>query len=219
MSAAARIFHKMWHFLYHLCNFKYFSRPVNCHFWVVKRRALYKCHSLTDYSEPLITYSDELSFEPGIIFDCIKAGELATRLVDHTMVHVWVLGGRVVAPDDHILHMGGRNATAHRHLQDRSIKGKKSKFRFQDLLRQKWQQQVCESNCLKVQVWIEMKYKSESKGAHLRASSVVVQTGEAGEVLFGDGGSRLGCNQTVGVGRVSHNQHLKTHTHTKTELI
>lgn len=59
-----------------------------------------------------------------------------------------------------------------------------------------------------------MKYKSESKGAHLRASSVVVQTGEAGEVLFGDGGSRLGCNQTVGVGRISHNQHLKTHTHT-----
>lgn len=98
-------------------------------------------------------------------------------------------------------------------------KRKKSKFRFQDLLRQKWQQQVCESNCLKVQVWIEMKYKSESKGAHLRASSVVVQTGEAGEVLFGDGGSRLGCNQTVGVGRISHNQHLKTHTHTKTELI
>lgn len=123
---SSKNFHKMWHFLYHLCNFKYFSRPVNCHFWVVKRRALYKCHSLTDYSEPLITYSDELSFEPGIIFDCIKAGELATRLVDHTMVHIWVLGGRVVAPDDHILHMGGRNATAHRHLQDRSIKGKKA---------------------------------------------------------------------------------------------
>lgn len=46
---------------------------------------------------------------------------------------------------------------------------------------------------------------------NLRASPVVVQTGEAGEVLFGDGGSRLGCNQTVGVGRVSYNQNLKIH--------
>lgn len=44
---------------------------------------------------------------------------------------------------------------------------------------------------------------------HLRASPVVVQTCEAGEVLFRDGGSTLGCNQTVGVGRISYNQHLK----------
>ena len=44
---------------------------------------------------------------------------------------------------------------------------------------------------------------------HLGASSVVVQTGEAGEVLLGDGGSRLCCNQTVGVGWVSYNQNLR----------
>lgn len=53
------------------------------------------------------------------------------------------------------------------------------------------------------------------KERHLRASPVVVQTGEAGEVLFGNGGSRLGSNETVGVGRVPHDQHL-THTHTDT---
>lgn len=53
---------------------------------------------------------------------------------------------------------------------------------------------------------------------HLRASPVVVQTGEAGEVLLGDGGSRLGCYQTVGVGGVSYNKHLQrtsTRTHWK----
>lgn len=49
---------------------------------------------------------------------------------------------------------------------------------------------------------------------HLRASPVVVQTCEAGEVLFRDGGSTLGCNQTVGVGRISYNQHLKKKTKT-----
>lgn len=55
----------------------------------------------------------------------------------------------------------------------------------------------------------------EVRGPYLRASPVVVQTGEAGKVLFGDRGSRLGCNQTVGVGRVSHNQHLNTQTNLK----
>lgn len=78
-------------------------------------------HSKIDYSESL-THSNEISFKPGIILDGIKAGKFTTRHVDQAVMHVWVLGGRVVAPDDHILHMGGRNATAHRHLQDRSIK-------------------------------------------------------------------------------------------------
>ena len=50
----------------------------------------------------------------------------------------------------------------------------------------------------------------------LGAGPVVVQTGEAGEVLFRDGRSRLCSDQTVSVGRVPHNQHLgteKTHAY------
>lgn len=50
--------------------------------------------------------------------------------------------------------------------------------------------------------------------SHLRASSVVVQTGEAGEVLFRDRRSRFGGNQAVGVGRVPHDQDLKDTQHT-----
>lgn len=53
--------------------------------------------------------------------------------------------------------------------------------------------------------------KGVKKTTHLRASPVVIQTGETGEVCFRDGRSRLGCNQTVGVGRVSNHKHLKTH--------
>ncbi len=82
-------------------------------------------HSKIDCIKLSLTHSDEISFKPDIILDCIKAGELAPRHVDHAVMHVWVLGGRVVAPDDHILHVGGRNAAAHRHLQDRSIKDRK----------------------------------------------------------------------------------------------
>lgn len=40
----------------------------------------------------------------------------------------------------------------------------------------------------------------------------MVQAGQAGEVLFGDGWSRLGGDQTVGVGRVSDHQNLDTTT-------
>lgn len=60
-----------------------------------------------------------------------------------------------------------------------------------------------------------MQKGSQETQTNLRASPVVVQTGEAREVLFGDGGSGLGRNQTVGVGRVSHNQNLKRHEHIK----
>lgn len=45
--------------------------------------------------------------------------------------------------------------------------------------------------------------------AYLGAGSVVVQSGQAGEVLFGDGWSRLGGDQTVGVRWVSNHQDLK----------
>lgn len=65
------------------------------------------------------THRNEIAFEPSIIFDGIKAGELTTRHVDHAVVHIWILGGWVVSPDDHIPHMSGRNTTAHRHLKDR----------------------------------------------------------------------------------------------------
>lgn len=44
---------------------------------------------------------------------------------------------------------------------------------------------------------------------YLGAGSVVVQSGQTGEVLFGDGWSRLGGDQTVGVRRVSNHQDLK----------
>ena len=37
----------------------------------------------------------------------------------------------------------------------------------------------------------------------------MVQSGQAGEVLFGDGWSRLGGDQTVGVRWVSNHQDLK----------
>lgn len=63
-------------------------------------------------------HSYEISFEPGVILDGVEAGELTAGHVDQAVVHVWVLGGWVVAPDDHVLHVGGRNAAAHRQLQD-----------------------------------------------------------------------------------------------------
>lgn len=43
---------------------------------------------------------------------------------------------------------------------------------------------------------------------YLGRGSVVVQSGQAGEVLFGDGWSGLGGDQTVGVRRVSNHQNL-----------
>ncbi len=42
-------------------------------------------------------------------------------------------------------------------------------------------------------------------GSDLRAGPVMVQTGQAGEVLLRNGGSRFGGDQTVGVGWVSDN--------------
>lgn len=101
------------------------------------------------YSRSSLTHSDEISCKPGIILDCIKAGELATRHVDQAVMHVWVLGGRVVAPDDHILHVGRRNATAHRHLQDRIIKDRKQIQAFTISSEKQltvWQLKLCESN-------------------------------------------------------------------------
>ena len=44
---------------------------------------------------------------------------------------------------------------------------------------------------------------------YLGSGPVVVQAGEAGEVLLGKGGSRLGGNQAVGVGWVPHHQDLR----------
>lgn len=43
---------------------------------------------------------------------------------------------------------------------------------------------------------------------YLGAGSVVVQSGQAGEVLFRDGWSRLGGDQTVGICGVSNHQNL-----------
>lgn len=65
-----------------------------------------------------LTHSNEISFKPGFVLDSIEAGELTPRHINHTVMHIWVLGGGVVAPDDHILNMGGRNTTTHRHLQE-----------------------------------------------------------------------------------------------------
>lgn len=63
------------------------------------------------------THSDELSLKPGFVLDGVEAGELTPRHVNHTVMHIWVLGGGVVAPDDHVLHMGRRNTATHCHLQ------------------------------------------------------------------------------------------------------
>lgn len=64
-----------------------------------------------------LTHSDELSFEPGVVLDGLEAGQLTAGHVDQAVMHVRVLGGRVVAPDDDVPHVAGRNATAHSHLQ------------------------------------------------------------------------------------------------------
>lgn len=64
-----------------------------------------------------LTHSDELSFEPGVILDRLEAGQLTARHVDYAVVHVRVLGGGVVAPDNDIPYVAGRNTTAHGHLQ------------------------------------------------------------------------------------------------------
>lgn len=68
--------------------------------------------------------------------------------------------------------------------------------------------------------WNEMeKGQWKKKRSHLRASPVVVQTSEAGEVCFRDGGSRLGCDQAVGVGRIPNHKHLKRHKMTRNSTL
>lgn len=64
-----------------------------------------------------LTHGDELSFEPGVILDGLEAGQLTAGHVDYAVVHVRVLGGGVVSPDNDIPHATGRDTTAHGHLQ------------------------------------------------------------------------------------------------------
>lgn len=89
-------------------------------FWKTKvcAQILHASQSLNSNSRTLfITHSNEISFKPGIILYSIKAGELTSRHIDHTVMNIWVLGGRVVTPDDHILHLACRNTTPHCYLK------------------------------------------------------------------------------------------------------
>lgn len=86
---------------------------------------LLACEEITEAEDLGLTHSDELALQPGIVLDSLEAGELAAGHLDHAVMHVGVLGGRVVSPDDHVPHGGGRDAAAHRHLQGESRKSNK----------------------------------------------------------------------------------------------
>lgn len=66
---------------------------------------------------------------------------------------------------------------------------------------------VSRLSCI-IQMYIVNKTIVNCKHMYLGAGSVVVQSGQAGEVLFRDGWSRLGGDQTVGVCGVSNHQNL-----------
>ena len=51
--------------------------------------------------------------------------------------------------------------------------------------------------------------------SYLGLGPVLVQPSEAGEVLLWDARRHLGSGKAVGVGWISNNQHLNTHTHTQ----
>lgn len=128
------------------------------------------------------THRDEVSSQPGVVLHAVVDGLLRAVDVDHGVVDVGVLSGGVVPPDDDVLHVVRGNATTHRHLQ------------------------VAEG-----EITADCPSHSGSGAltdTYLGTGSVVVQTGQAGEVLLGDGRSRLGGDQTVGVRRVPHHQNL-----------
>ena len=66
-----------------------------------------------------MTHGDEVSSEPGLVLHGVVGVLLYSLDGDLGVVHVGVLRGRVVPPDDHVLHFVRRNTAAHRHLQDR----------------------------------------------------------------------------------------------------
>lgn len=113
--------------------------------------------------------------------------------VDLGVVDVGVLGGGVVPPDDDVLHFVGGHAATHRHLQARGGRdsGGVTKMKYIFFKTQR-------NEAVMVSAW----------AWYLGAGSVVVQSGQAGEVLFGDGRSRLGGDQAVGVRWVSNHQNL-----------
>ena len=52
------------------------------------------------------TYLDEVSLEPGVVVDgLVHALLLPVLRNDSGMSHIRKLGGRVVAPDDHVLYL------------------------------------------------------------------------------------------------------------------
>lgn len=100
-----------------------------------------------------------------------------------SVMHIWVLSGGVISPDNHILYAVRGHADTHRHLQ----------------AKERTENRALKTNYIQTQFGISLK-KSD-----LGSGPVMVQTGQAGEVLLGNGGSRFGCDQTVGVGWVSNN--------------
>lgn len=62
------------------------------------------------------TYGDEVSLQPSVVLHCVKGCLVFALNVNLAVVNIRVLGGRVVAPNDHIPHIVCWNATAHRHL-------------------------------------------------------------------------------------------------------
>lgn len=65
------------------------------------------------------THWDEFPPEPRLVLDGVVGRHLGAVDVDLGMVDVRVLGGGVVPPDDDVLHVVGRDAATHRHLQVR----------------------------------------------------------------------------------------------------
>ena len=59
-------------------------------------------------------------------------------------------------------------------------------------------------------VWeVDYIWFGNGTSSDLRLGSVLVKTSEAGEVLLGDGGGQPLADHGVGVGRVTHHNHLR----------
>ncbi len=72
---------------------------------------------LDDGCAALLHGGDEVSGQPGVVGDCLLDGLAGNSAVGD----VRVLRGRVVAPDDHVLHLADRCPGALRHLSARHV--------------------------------------------------------------------------------------------------
>lgn len=80
----------------------------------IRSERLSVCYCLTR------THRDEVSPEPGVVLDSLVSVRLGPVDVDLGMVHIRVLGGGVVAPDDDVLNLVRGHTAAYRHLEESS---------------------------------------------------------------------------------------------------